>query len=125
MKIDEEVRKELIHNLEYWWKEEFNVIIKNLIDQLKKAKTVEEIIQIEQKLLVHFIDLIPLRGYHNYFCIAQELGKIPDNCNDCPYAKVHKPCTIKGSDFDKIFTTSRKLLRNIERLYYKGEKYDE
>jgi len=119
MKVDEEVRRQLIENLKIWLKR-LNRIVKSLVKDMEEAETVEEIMALKRELLLRYICLIPISASYCYFCIKHDL-----ECNKCEYAKHHGICTYAESDYAKIIDKAKELELTVAELYYKGEKYGE
>ena len=84
---------------------------------LMKAETVEEVMEIKQKILLSWVDFMPLSASSCYFCMFH------DNCTECEYAKIHGPCFEGSSDFRRIANAQRLFRRFIKEKYYGGEKY--
>jgi len=118
MEIDEEALKELIDNLEDWL-DEFNAKMKGIIDNMRKAKSVEEVMKLKKEMLLKILDMMPLSASYCYFCILHF-----EDCSECIYSDYHGSCIDLASDYVKIMDKKRELWRMIDELYYKGEKYD-
>lgn len=123
MKVVKKVKEALIENIKHW-KVVIDICIEDCLEKIKKAETVEEIMQAKQTLLLDMIRFLPLQGNFCYFCIALEKDIIA-SCKKCPYAKIHGICDRPDSDFSKIIRVKNDLLSSVENLYYSGEKYDE
>ena len=124
MRVDEEIRKKLLENLEKW-KKELNREIDYYLDLIREAERVEYIMHLKKRLLLKFLNYFPINREHCYFCIMKELGKF-DTCTDCPYAKHHQECYWKYSDYAIIIKHHNILYELIDKLYYCiGEEYEE
>ena len=122
MKIDEEVRKELVWNFKDLFRD-VKRIFDEYIELLKKAETVEEIMKLKQEFLMNYLELTPLTSEYCYFCLANMESDATLICKNCLYAIHHKKCNEKDSDWSKIHTELAELIKLIEDLYYKGERY--
>lgn len=117
MKIDEKIRKQLLENIE---DEElyYHDVFCDYKEDLKNAKTVEEIMECKQALLIRLINGLPLNIDNCYFCLYTGFS-----CEKCQYAKYHRICGIKESDYYKIMDLVEKLIHTIATTYYNDEKY--
>jgi len=118
VKVNEATRRKLIKSFKMWLKM-LNKVIKSLIKDMEKAKTVEEIMELKKELLIKYVQLMPITSSYCYFCIEHFM-----NCDKCEYAKHHGICDYAESDYFKIYDKAVDLKRTIEELYYKGERYD-
>jgi len=123
MKIDKSVKKELIENLENWL-DRFHDAIEFKIEEMKDAKTVEEIMQLKKELLFLCLERLPLGDSYCYFCILQDY-KNNSSCKNCLYAKIHGYCNDVKSDYKKVKMAVGKAIDTIEKFYYSNETYDE
>ena len=115
MKVDENVRKELIENLKEWATEVQLILSQN--KKIKEASSVEEIMQRKRDLLITYTRALPLGSTYCYFCLETQR-----NCEECPYREAHQECLGKTSDFRWIVKKQKELLDALES-YYKGEQY--
>jgi len=123
MKVDKDVKKRLIANLKYWL-QDLNNSVKTILKHMKKAETVEEIMQLKKDLLILCLEKLPLDDIHCYFCILQDY-KNNSSCKNCLYAKIHGYCDDVKSDYKKVKMAVGKAIDTIEEKYYFGETYDE
>ena len=123
MKVDEEVRKELVANLK-GYVERLAESLNEYIEKIKKAETVEEIMKIKQNLLLFYLGMTPLTTEHCYFCIAAKGKNGYPNCKKCLYAVHHGECGYQNSDWSKIMRRILEVMDFIRDFYYKGERYD-
>jgi len=126
MRVNEEIRKELIKNL----KERlcfFNNFMASIIRRMAKVESVEKLMKLKKEMLLWWIRLIPLGRSHCYFCLKAERSEYypMELCPDCEYAKIHGNCTEDDSDYSKIEKALALLEKRIEKLYVKrGERYE-
>jgi len=126
MEINEEVRQELIENLcEHL--NAFKDVVNKIINRMRKAKTVEELMRLKKRLLLVWLDSMPLSSAECYFCLlGKKVSVVMINvCKICNYGKLHKICLYEGSDYAKITEALRRAIKKIDKLYVKrGERYD-
>ena len=123
MKVNKDVKKRLIANLKCWL-QDLNNSVKTILKHMRKAETVEEIMQLKKDLLILCLEKLPLEDDHCYFCVLQDYKDISD-CKGCLYAKVHGYCENINSDYKKVKIAVGKAIDTIEEKYYFGETYDE
>ena len=119
MKVDKQIKKELMANLNNWTKRVEKILSR--IKEIEEASSVEEIMKRKKELLVAYARGLPLGSGFCYFCLSQEEH---DCHNKCPYAKVHGNCRDINSDFHRIYESYNGLLESLG-LYYKSETYEE
>ncbi|RLE48715.1 MAG: hypothetical protein DRJ18_01445 [Candidatus Methanomethylicota archaeon] len=125
MRVDEEIRQELIKNL----KDRlalFNNFNTRIIRRMAKVQSVEKLMKLKKELLLWWIRFIPLGLGHCYFCLKDKLNESYSSlrCSNCEYARIHGKCTEDSSDYMKIVKTLERLEKKIEKLYFKrGERY--
>ena len=125
MKVDEEIKKELVKNLKEWQKE-LNYHIDFCIEGIKNSKTVEDIMRYKRNLLYMCVRELPLQATTCYFCLLHRDKKTEDlNCEDCEYGKLHGICFEPDSDYQSILKIRNQLRCEIEFLYFNNDKYDE
>ena len=117
MKANKQVQAELIRNLDRWFSD-FQKSIDYFLEQIKKADTVEEIMQVKKDMLINMVNYIPSGRLYCYFCIEND-----DDCSKCQYGKLHGKCGA-NSDYHKIGHDLSKL-KDALKNYYKGEQYDD
>jgi len=116
MIINEEIRKELIENVNKNFKN-ITSLYMNFIYNLENAETVEDIVKFKQSFLVDYLHSIPLKANYCYFCLENPY------CVACVYAKYHKNCNYGDSDWKKINDMRCDLMTKIDSEYYRGEEY--
>ena len=119
VKVDEEVRKELVENLREWlrW---LSRGLEEYMEEIGRAETVEEIMSAKKDLLVFYFNNAPMYSGECYFCI---LHAGEEYCDECEYAKYHGRCDDDGSDWQRIRGKVMELVRLVDENYYKGERY--
>lgn len=122
MKADERVKRILVNNLKRWLDELYGRIFLQ-IKAIENAPTVEEIMILKKGLILFCLEFLPLSVNECYFCIERKWWK-GDICENCPYAKFHKPCREEDSDYRKIREIIWKAIEIVGEYYYKGERYD-
>ena len=113
-KVCKEVQKWVVDNLEAW-KRKFFEKIDIRIEEIEKAKTIEEFMYAKKNLLQDVIMELPLDGNLCYFCKMYR-------CYECTYNIYHGNCYIDGSDYRKIQNMKGELLAALDH-YYTGETY--
>ena len=116
MRANEMIKKELLQNLKDW-KNRRDEAFKKLEKEIKKAKTVGQLMECKKKFLADLVLDLPITNKYCYFCLEYE-------CNDCPYAVHHGECDVPCSDWHIIYDANCMLYELISRLYYRGEKYE-
>ncbi len=116
MEINEATKKKLLQNLKDW-KHREDESFKILENEIKKAKTVEQLMEYKKIFLAKRVLDLPITKEYCCFCMNYE-------CNKCPYAKHHGECNVSDSDWQIIYNASYMLYVLISRLYYKGEEYE-
>lgn len=119
MKVDKDVREQLVKNLEDWL-DGLHRVMKYQIEKINEAETVEDIMRYKKDMLAHYVKYIPVGIDQCYFCLLHWL----DDCEPCQYGVIHGVCDSAGSDYREIDMLWNKLIRAIEEKYYKGESYD-
>jgi len=119
MKADEKTKEILVKKLKEWLSEVYEKM-DICIKEIEIADTVENVMRYKKKLLLDYLCETPLDASTCYFCIDE--GNF---CEDCLYAKYHKPCGEVGSDYYEIKKALRRLITLIDEKYYSGEKYEE
>jgi len=126
MRVNEEIRKELIKNLRIRL-QSFTRRMNRIIGRMTRVQSVEKLMKLKKEMLLEWLQLIPLERYFCYFCIKDNLEResIDDMCKKCEYAKIHGVCTEDDSDFYKIEKVLTILEKKINKLYVRrGERYD-
>lgn len=117
MEANKEITKIIVSNIQH----KLNCLeqdVKENLQKMKKAETVEEVMEIKQQILLNWLSWVPLDGGECYFCLETKL-----KCAECGYAKVHGRCAEKNSDYAEISDALWTLRREILSKYYVGEKY--
>jgi len=117
MEIDEKIRNKLLEEAKTL-KKTYVEILDEYLNNLSKSVTVEQLMMAKQLLLEDIILFLPLTAEDCYFCLVNNR-----NCKTCKYAKYHKICETRNSDWMKINEAQEKLLDTID-YYYKGERYN-
>lgn len=116
MKAEQEIKAKVANGIRIRL-DNLKILVEFQLSRLMKAKTVEEVMEIKQKILLSWVDFIPLGAFSCYFCMLH------DDCMKCEYAKIHGPCFEGNSDFREIIDAQRLFKRFIKEKYYGGEKY--
>lgn len=125
MKIDPEVKKELIENLKIW-RRSFNKSLLKLINQLNPAKTVEDVMKTKLELLKAIIDWMPFGPETCYFCLLNiDEVTLDQDCKYCLYGEQHGICPEEASDYQKIKSELERFRHILNELYYnQNEQYE-
>jgi len=119
MKVNEEIRGQLLSAMREHL-ENFEKLISSCLDEMEKANSVEEIMNLKRKILVLWTEFLPLGARHCYFCFLY------DHCTVCPYGKIHGICGPgKKSDYGRIREAEDHLLGSLERYFRAEERYEE
>ena len=119
LELDEEIIDFLVYNAKSI-SNKILLLFDFVIGEIKKAKSVEWIMKIKKQLLLDLVNYLPLGTNSCYFCLLHS------NCISCEYAKHHKICTEKNSDYKKIRNAQDNLYNTIKDNYYRdGEKYEQ
>jgi len=119
MRINEEVREQLVSAMREHLLN-FEKLISSYLDEMEKANSVEEIMNLKKRILVLWTESLPLGTRHCYFCFLY------DRCTDCPYGRIHGICGPgKKSDYGRIREAEDHLLGSLERYFRAEEKYQE
>ena len=120
MKVDKRIVEKLVRSARKR-KSYLNELFVNYINDLRDAKTVEEVLEDKQEFLLNILDAVPLSGSDCYFCILND-----GSCKDCEYGKVHKRCIVnERSDYNRIMDNFDRLKDSIYNYYYRDEYYKE
>lgn len=115
--MDIKIKNKLVENLKEWkicYLEDINYYI----EKIKNSKNVNEILLNKQKLLIDFLNNVPLTSDECYFCIKTD-------CPDCLYGKFHGICDKNNSTYDKINNKFIELIEEIKKYYNPEINYDE
>lgn len=101
------------------------------IEELKKSKSVEELMKAKQDFMLDIINNLPVIKEDDYFCLlyhkdwsGQDHAKAED-CSSCPYGKIHGICHNPSSNYDIMYDIIKDLRAQvIHKFYKKGEKYE-
>jgi len=121
MEVDNDVREKMIENI-YGELQLLQKSVKTLVERMKKATSVEEIVSLKQEMLLRWLDSMPLGRSTCYFCIKTP---VEDRCGDCEYGKIHGKCTDIHSDYRKIIIAYNTLWRLVEKSYVKENEWYE
>ena len=121
MQVNEEIRKELVKNFRRWLGVLFNRMY-FYIEQIEKAKTVEDVMRYKKELLYAYVRDMPLTADLCYFCLLYE-DKELQKCDDCEYGKIHGICFDSDSDYQKVLKKRSELLNEIDFSYFNDDKY--
>ena len=116
----DKIKLEALHGELEEWYERFMREVSVILEQIKEADTVEEIMSLKRELLLEHLRAMPLGPRHCYFCLVYE-----DECDLCPYSKHHGRCGLPGSDYREIFDTYEALRDLIKTKYYNHEVYED
>jgi len=117
MRAKKKIKKKLISNLRSPLDRlEMKILVH--LDEIKKAKSVEEIMRIKQEMLLAWLECLPLRPENCYFCIEY----LKHNCTGCRYKDFHGKCLEPDSHYAKI-TEARRQLESEITNYYLNETY--
>ena len=103
-KVDNNVKKILISNLELWKKELIKEIDYHL-DSIKKAESSEKIMYLKRNLLLKLLHLLPISRNTCYICIAKTLKSSHSSIN-CPYTNFLTSVIISLLATLNLYTTS-------------------
>ena len=122
MKIEEEIRNDMIKNIKARWRTT-KYFLNNHIERIKEANTIEDVMRIKKSFLIDYIDGFMIGSDTCYFCLKNE-RHFPI-CKDCEYRQFHGRCgsEFEENDYDKIWDAKDDLRRSIEIRYYRGEQY--
>jgi hypothetical protein len=118
VKADPRVKEELTSTFENW-KEYIDEIYSHFMKLIKRAKTVEDVMEAKAKFLMELVFRLPIGYEACYFCIA-----VDGYCPKCEYGKIHGACFNNDSDYAKIVMAKSELFKALTN-YYRGETYEE
>jgi len=127
MKAEEKIKEELIENIRHDMKDLIEFLEQRL-SELESAETVEKIMLVKQRILLDWLDLMPLGCDECYFCLLDDLMASDEDyipCYNCKYAEHHGVCFKEKSDYARIAKAKKRLRDLIERKYYRGEEYEQ
>ena len=124
MRVEESVRTKLIANFKSWLNE-LDKGLKEYIEKMEKAKSVEDLMAIKRDLLLFYVNQTPTTAAYCYFCILYRDEDDRVHCERCEYARYHGVCEEAGSDWRVLDSRLLSLLMLVQDRYYKGEIYNE
>jgi len=118
MKIDEEIRKDLIDYAKYQMSM-LTDYFRTYITELEESSDVDDIMLAKQGLIFNYIDGMPIGCNSCYFCLIREFhhsGR--KSCDVCEYGKHHGICIGDNSKYIKFIKTIAELEKYVSDDYY-------
>jgi len=122
MKVDKNIQEQIVRNLENW-RIRSNKHLEDMIRDVEKACSVEDLMYYKQWLLIEYVRSIPLDTEICYFCLLHIREKNSDDCSHCEYGKVKGICTDEESFFNQL-NKARAELIHVCRNYHGGVDYE-
>ena len=122
LKVDEKTRKLMVANMRDGWRE-IDTLVKGMIELVKSAKSVEEIMNLKKSILLKIFNPTFISSDNCYFCTERfdKWGAVKE-CKGCRYSKIHGKCNEKDSDWRIIRDKLYDLINAIETNYVKKDE---